>query len=106
MLVVSVARDNLLTASALELFDQVKKENHRELAKHLIQNHREKIKELSYMDPFNEMLELYDNTQGYTVNLGYFPDTDDEPAGRPVNQNTGANGTHYHRPTAGRLLQR
>lgn len=78
-------RDNLLSSACLELFALINKEEHRSLIKHLVESYREKIMALAYMDTFREILNRYDQTQGFTATVDpYFLESEDELR-RPTN---------------------
>jgi protein phosphatase-4 regulatory subunit 3 len=40
----------------------------KELLKHIVQNHRDKLRSLAYMETFRQMIDRYDETQGFTQN--------------------------------------
>ncbi|KAF5254796.1 hypothetical protein FANTH_535 [Fusarium anthophilum] len=84
VLIETMPRDNLLGSASLEFFEFIKKENIKDLIKHLVANYREKLKELSYMSTFREILLRYDQTQGYTSNVDYFLEAEDEMGRRPL----------------------
>jgi protein phosphatase 4 regulatory subunit 3 len=87
VLIQTMPRDNLLSSACLEFFEFIKKENIKDLVKHLVQNHRERLVTLSYMETFRDLILRYDQTQGYTANMDYFLDTEDEVGRRPTNAN-------------------
>ncbi|KAI6785207.1 uncharacterized protein J7T54_006849 [Emericellopsis cladophorae] len=78
----AISRDNLLSSASLEMFEFIKKENIKNLVKHLVENHREQLLNLSYLQTFRELLQRYDHTQGYTINMELFLETDDESGRR------------------------
>ena len=89
VLLVTMPRDNLLCSACLDLFELIKKENIKDLVKHLVENYREKLAALTYMDTFRDILDRYDQTQGFTNNVdAYFLESDDEVGRRPTNANT------------------
>lgn len=91
----TLPRDNLLGSACLELFFLINKENVRELIKHLIDNYREKFQALAYLDTFRQMLNSYDNNQGYTVTIDpSFWESEDEMGQRP--QSMGGRGMMEH----------
>jgi protein phosphatase 4 regulatory subunit 3 len=93
----TMPRDNLLCSACLALFEFIKKESIKELIKHLVENHREKIMALSYLELFRTILGQYDQTQGFMTNVDpYFLDGDDEGVRRPTN--VGARGLMEHLP--------
>jgi protein phosphatase-4 regulatory subunit 3 len=87
VLIATMPRDNLLSSSALELFEHIKKENIKDLVTYLVVNHRDKLLSLSYMVTFRELLLRYDQTNGYTANMEYFLETE-EDVGRRVPPNS------------------
>lgn len=88
----TMPRDNLLCSACLDLFELIKKENIKDLVKHLVENYREKIAALAYMDTFAEILNRYDQTQGFTRNVdAYFLEAGDDVGRRvPMNANARA----------------
>ncbi|KAF4126560.1 protein phosphatase 4 regulatory subunit 3 [Geosmithia morbida] len=74
----SISRDNLLSSASLELFEYIKKENIKDLIKYLVENHREQMIQVSYMSTFCDMVTRYDETGGYTSNVDYFLETDED----------------------------
>lgn len=79
----AISRDNLLSSASLELFEYIKKENVKDLVKHLVENHRERLLSLSYMSTFRDIILRYDQTQGYTANMDYFLETDEDVGRKP-----------------------
>jgi protein phosphatase-4 regulatory subunit 3 len=93
----TMPRDNLLCSACLALFEFIKKESIKELIKHLVENYREKIMSLSYLELFRTILGQYDQTQGFMNDVDpYFLDGDEEVARRPTN--VGARGLMEHLP--------
>jgi protein phosphatase-4 regulatory subunit 3 len=92
----TMPRDNLLCSACLDLFVLISKENIKDLIKHLVENYREKIMALAYIDTFREIITRYDHSQGYTTTVDpYFIESEDEMAGRrPTNH--GARGMMEH----------
>ncbi|KAM7206886.1 putative suppressor of mek1 protein [Naviculisporaceae sp. PSN 640] len=91
VLIKTLPRDNLLCSACLELFGLVNKENIKELIKNLVENHREKIASLAYLDTFRDMLHRYDQTDGFTTNgETYFIESEDEMARKPTTVPGGA----------------
>ncbi|KAL9569535.1 hypothetical protein ACKAV7_006590 [Fusarium commune] len=84
VLIETMPRDNLLGSASLEFFEFIKKENIKDLIKHLVVNYREQLRALSYMSTFREILLRYDQTQGYTSNVDYFMEAEDEMGRRPL----------------------
>lgn len=94
VLLATMPRDNLLSSACLDFFEFVKKENVKELVKHVVENHRDKIQSLSYLELFNTLIMRYDQTGGFTANLEYFLEASEDDVGgrrRPrINPRTGA----------------
>ncbi|KAK7438327.1 hypothetical protein Landi51_11663 [Colletotrichum acutatum] len=64
----SMHRDNLLSSACVEFFVFVTGQEHRKaMNKFLVQNYRERLVDLSYMETFRNVLVLYDQTQGHTA---------------------------------------
>ncbi|KAF4450914.1 hypothetical protein F53441_6053, partial [Fusarium austroafricanum] len=83
VLIETMPRDNLLDSASLEFFEFIKKENLKDLIKHLVVNYREQLMALSYMPTFRDIVLRYDQTQGYTSNVDYFLEAEDEMGRRP-----------------------
>ncbi|POR31452.1 Uncharacterized protein TPAR_08335 [Tolypocladium paradoxum] len=83
VLIETLPRDNLLSSASLELFEFIKKENIKELVKHLVANYRERLVGLSYMPTFRDIVLRYDQTQGYTANMDYFLEGEDDLGRKP-----------------------
>ncbi|KAI0136055.1 DUF625-domain-containing protein [Hypoxylon sp. NC0597] len=88
----TMPRDNLLSSACLEFFEFIRKENIKELVKHIVENYRDKVQELVYLDLFRTFLIRYDQTAGFSANMDYYIEVDDEPRKRPniINPKTGA----------------
>ncbi|WEW56424.1 Platinum sensitivity protein [Emydomyces testavorans] len=61
----TMPRDNLLNSACLELFEYVKRENIKPVIIHVVENYREKIKAITYVDTFQNLMFRYDQMQGY-----------------------------------------
>jgi protein phosphatase 4 regulatory subunit 3 len=72
-------RDNLLNSACLEFFDFIRKGNVKVLVNHLVENYREKIKDITYVDTFTNLILKYDQMQGYSANMdASFLDTEED----------------------------
>jgi protein phosphatase 4 regulatory subunit 3 len=87
VLIGTMPRDNLLSSACLEFFEYIKKENVKELIKHLVENHRERLVALSYVDSFRDLVLRYDQTQGYTANMDYFLEPEEDVGRRQPHPN-------------------
>lgn len=86
VLIRTLPRDNLLSSACLDLFELIRAQHIKELIKHLVENYREKIVQLSYMNTFAEILNIYDQSQGYANNVeNYFIESEDDVSRRPSN---------------------
>lgn len=83
VLIETMPRDNLLSSACLELFEFIKKENIKDLVKYLVASRRESVTSLSYMKTFQSLILRYDQTQGFTANVDYFLEGDDDMTRRP-----------------------
>ncbi|KAH0565012.1 hypothetical protein GP486_001597 [Trichoglossum hirsutum] len=61
----TMPRDNLLNSACLEFFEFIKRENLKPLITHLVENYRNKIKNITYVDTFQALILRYDQMQGY-----------------------------------------
>lgn len=79
----TMPRDNLLNSACLELFDFIRRENVKALVNHLVENYREKLKDIAYVDTFSSLIVKYDQMQGYSNNMeASFIDTEEDTPGR------------------------
>lgn len=62
----TMPRDNLLNSVCLELFEFIKRENIRPVIVHVVENYREKLEAIDYVDTFQNLVLRYDQQmQGY-----------------------------------------
>lgn len=61
----TMPRDNLLNSVCLELFEFVKRENIKAVIVHVVENYRDKLEEIHYVDTFQTLILRYDQSQGY-----------------------------------------
>ena len=79
----TMPRDNLLNSACLELFDFIRRENVKALVNHLVENYRDKLKDIVYVDTFSSLIVKYDQMQGFSNNLeASFIDTEEDTPGR------------------------
>lgn len=80
----TMPRDNLLNSACLELFDFIKQQSIKPLIRHLVENYREKMKTITYVDTFRKFISSYDATQGFAPSMETsFLDTDEDTPRRP-----------------------
>lgn len=90
VLLVTLPRDNLLSSACLEIFEFVRKEhgNMKDLLKHLVENYREKLTALSYIETFRELVRLNEQSRGFAGNMeNLFMESEDELGRRPPHVN-------------------
>ena len=84
MLVETMPRDNLLNSACLEFFEFIKVQNVKTLISHVVENYREKIKFITYVDTFSNFILRYDQTQGFAPSMETsFLDTEEDTPKRP-----------------------
>ncbi|KAI4263090.1 MAG: hypothetical protein L6R42_001745 [Xanthoria sp. 1 TBL-2021] len=86
----TMPRDNLLNSVCLELFEFVKRENVKPVIVHVVENYREKLEEISYVDTFQSLILHYDQMQGYNAEADttlFSQDQDGNPHRTSVNGN-------------------
>jgi protein phosphatase-4 regulatory subunit 3 len=77
----SMPRDNLLNSACLELFEFIKRENIRPIILHVVERYRDKLKEITYVDTFQNLALRYDQMQNYNTEMDatLFSSEDDAP---------------------------
>jgi protein phosphatase-4 regulatory subunit 3 len=84
LVVETMPRDNLLNSACLEFFDFIKRENIKNIISHLVENYRDKLKEITYVDIFSNFIIRYDQTQGFAPSMETsFLDTEEDTPKRP-----------------------
>lgn len=53
-------RDNLLNSACLELFEFIKRENIKDIVKHLVERYRDRLQTITYVDTFQNLILRYD----------------------------------------------
>lgn len=85
VLLVTLPRDNLLSSACLDIFEYIRKENIKDLIKYLVENYREKVAALHYIDTFREIERQHDAFRGFNPGNNMdnlFMDSEDENSGR------------------------
>ncbi|EPS45663.1 hypothetical protein H072_362 [Dactylellina haptotyla CBS 200.50] len=70
----TMPKDNLLNSACLEFFEFIKREGIKLLINHLVENYREKLQEITYVDTFSQLIIKYD--QLHDTTLPYSADED------------------------------
>ncbi|KAI4115742.1 MAG: hypothetical protein LQ345_003712 [Seirophora villosa] len=85
----TMPRDNLLNSVCLELFEFVKRENVKPVIMHVVENYREKLQKIGYVDTFEALIMRYDQFQGYNPEdpTLFGPGQDGTPSRSNVNGN-------------------
>lgn len=80
-------RDNLLNSACLELFEFIKRENIKPIILHIVENYREKLKDITYVDTFQNLILRYDQMQGYNPDMDttLFSQDEETPTRTQVN---------------------
>lgn len=66
----TMPRDNLLNSACLELFEFIKRENMRQFVVHIVENYRDRLEQITYVDTFSSLITRYDQyRQGYNADL-------------------------------------
>lgn len=83
----TMPRDNLLNSACLELFEFIKRENIKPIILHIVENYREKLKDITYVDTFQNLILRYDQMQGYNPDMDttLFSQDDETPTRTQVN---------------------
>ncbi|RDA95020.1 hypothetical protein CP533_2123 [Ophiocordyceps camponoti-saundersi (nom. inval.)] len=79
----TLPRDNLLSSASLELFEYIRRESIVEMIKQLVVNFRPRLVLLSDLPTFRDMMLRYDQTQGFTVEIDYVVETENDITRRP-----------------------
>ena len=62
----TMPRDNLLNSACLELFEFIKRENMKQFVLHIVENYRDRLEQITYVDTFSSLIIRYDQyCQGY-----------------------------------------
>jgi protein phosphatase-4 regulatory subunit 3 len=82
----TMPRDNLLNSACLEFFEFIiRRENIKVLTTHLVENYREKLKNITYVDTFSLLIQRYDQNQRYSASVDQsFVDTEEDTPGRAL----------------------
>ncbi|KAJ5833547.1 hypothetical protein N7474_001858 [Penicillium riverlandense] len=85
----TMPRDNLLNSACLELFDYIKRSNCKSFIIHIVEEYREKLESINYVETFHHLILRYDQMQGYGIDADLVPlrrqDEDSTPRRMPLN---------------------
>ncbi len=65
----TMPRDNLLNSACLEMFEFIKRENIKNVILHVVEKYRGKIKDITYVDTFQNLTNRYEQMQGYHADM-------------------------------------
>ena len=65
----TMPRDNLLNSVCLEFFEYIKRENVKPIILFLVENYREKLQEVTYVDTFQNLILRYDQMQAFNPDM-------------------------------------
>jgi protein phosphatase 4 regulatory subunit 3 len=77
----TMPRDNLLNSACLEMFEFVKRENIKNVILHVAEKYRDRIKDITYVDTFQNLINRYEQMQGYNADMEHtlFSQDDESP---------------------------
>lgn len=80
------SRDNLLNSACLEIFEFVRREGIKPVIEHVVQNYRETLESITFVDIFQDLVRRYDYLQenAQNANVSIFP-SEEEGQMRNVN---------------------
>ena len=78
----TMPRDNLLNSACLDLFEFIKRENIKAIILHVVETYREKLKDITFVDTFQNLILRYEQMQGYNPDMDQtlFSQDEDMPA--------------------------
>lgn len=85
----TMPRDNLLNSACLELFECIRRENIKTLIVHVVEKYREKLLSIVYVDTFINLVNRYEQMQGYGADAEFTLSARGEEAQAPRTQPTG-----------------
>lgn len=65
----TMPRDNLLNSACLELFEFIKRENIKPFVLHVVEKYHDKLKDITYVDTFQDLILRYEQMQGYGAEM-------------------------------------
>lgn len=99
----TMPRDNLLNSACLELFEFIKRENMKSFVVHIVENYRERLEQITYVDTFSSLIIRYDQyRQGFNPEIDaplFSQDGDTSPARPRLMENPRWQGSKEMDPT-------
>jgi protein phosphatase-4 regulatory subunit 3 len=100
LVIATMPRDNLLNSACLEFFDFIKREHIKNIISHLVENYRDEMKDITYVDTFQNFIIRYDQTQGFAPSMETsFLDTEEDTPKRETRGSRWENGIKDLDPT-------
>lgn len=75
----TMPRDNLLNSACLELFELIKRENMKDLTIHLVERYRERLKGITYVETFKQLMDKYEKYVNPPMETLSFTSVETEP---------------------------
>jgi protein phosphatase-4 regulatory subunit 3 len=75
----TMPRDNLLNSACLELFEFIKRENLKDLTIHLVDRYRDRLKGITYVETFKQLIEKYEKYMNPPLEILSFTSVETEP---------------------------
>lgn len=77
----TMPRDNLLNSACLEMFEFIKRENIKMVILHVVEKYRHRIKDITYVDTFHNLINRYEQMQGFNADMDQtlFSQEDESP---------------------------
>jgi protein phosphatase 4 regulatory subunit 3 len=91
----TMPKDNLLNSACLELFEFIRRENRVELINHVVENYREKLSTVTYVDTFQNLIQRYEQLHAPKPADASFTSQDTESMALQSNRVI-ANGGRWH----------
>lgn len=85
----TMPRDNLLNSACLELFECIRRENIKTLIVHVVEKYREKLLSIVYVDTFINLVNRYEQMQGYGADAEFTLSARGEESQAPKTQPNG-----------------
>lgn len=71
-----------MSSACLDIFEYIRKENIKDLIKYLVENYREKVAALHYLDTFREIERYHDSLRGFHQDNLFMDSEDENGSGR------------------------
>jgi protein phosphatase 4 regulatory subunit 3 len=85
----TMPRDTLLNSACLEMFEFIKRENIKAVILHIVENFRDKMMKIAYVDTFQNLINRYEQMQDYNAEM-------DQPLFRQDDESPPATRNHIN----------